>query len=274
MTRKNKKIYEKSAMTIFKISNYLPRSYRMFTIELSSWNSSNICRWIRIWYISINYFRQIRFEVLRFSKKVKKYYFSSTKQTLPLLRQNLRHNEITSRLLEVWTTNKTRKFSSLDPKEKRRKDTEVERDGWREEGCKVKIYFRCVQVVCTSRSLTFARFLLQRRSALAKSEGSATSGERARGRLNYLYRPLWRAASFQASIYSIIIDYALLTGTRFDVFKPDNFVKLEPPRSFSSPPPLVLFKESIFKESRDLRFEDLKLWRRFLFQMDVQMYGN
>lgn len=39
---KNKKIYEKSLMIIFKISNYLPRSYRMFTIELSSWNSSNI----------------------------------------------------------------------------------------------------------------------------------------------------------------------------------------------------------------------------------------
>lgn len=201
--------------------------------------------------LSTNSFRSTSF--LKKSEKVLLLINQANSSSL----SNLRHNEITSRLLEVWTTNKTRKFSSLDPKEKRRKDTEVERDGWREEGCKVKIYFRCVQVVCTSRSLTFARFLLQRRSALAKSEGSATSGERARGRLNYLYRPLWRAASFQASIYSIIIDYALLTGTRFDVFKPDNFVKLEPPRSFSSP--LVLFKKSIFKESRDLPLNS-RIW--------------
>lgn len=50
-----------------------------------------------------------------------------------------------------------------------------------------------------------------------------------RGRLNYLYRPLWRAASFQASLrYSIIIDYALLAGTRFDLFEHGRLVKLEP----------------------------------------------
>lgn len=121
----------------------------------------------------------------------------------------------------------------------------------------MKIYFRCVQVVCTSRSLTFARFLSQRRSALAKSEGSATSGERARGRLNYLYRPLWRAASFQASLLDIFDYYRLRAINRYPfrrLLKPDNFVKLEPPRSFSSPSFLFSRNHEIF-----FLIEDLKL---------------
>lgn len=116
----------------------------------------------------------------------------------------------------------------------------------------MKIYFRRVQVVCTSRSLTFARFLLQRRSALAKSGGIGNLW-RARTREIKLFIPATLArrlvSSLGSSIYSIIIDYALLTGTRFDVFKADNFVKLEPSRSrrlSPLPSPLAL----IFKESR------------------------
>lgn len=122
----------------------------------------------------------------------------------------------------------------------------------------MKIYFRPVQVVCTSRSLTFARFLLQRRSALAKSGGIGNLW-RARTREIKLFIPATLArrlvSSLGSSIYSIIIDYALLTGTRFDVFKADNFVKLEPSRF--SPLLFLLLPSSLlspfvltFKESR------------------------
>lgn len=135
----------------------------------------------------------------------------------------------------------------------------------------MKIYFRRVQVVCTSRSLTFARFLLQRRSALAKSGGIGNLW-RARTREIKLFIPATLArrlvSSLGSSIYSIIIDYALLTGTRFDVFKADNFVKLEPSRSRRLSPlplPSLLFLRN---RERDLRLNFFSIWPLVVFLIE------
>lgn len=69
-------------------------------------------------------------------------------------------------------------------------------------------------------------------------------------------------SSLGSSIYSIIIDYALLTGTRFDVFKADNFVKLEPSRSRRFSPSLP--SSFLFLRNREIFVWIFLLVDRFL----------